>query len=99
MLVTIAPVFFSTVVSVSRVAEVGALGTALEVSTVIVISLSVAHYFTRRAGCREQHRPSAKILRKRAGSSVVEQGTFNPRVEGSIPSRLTSPKTGFAPIV
>src|SRR5215218_4675277 len=24
-----------------------------------------------------------------AGSSVAEQGTFNPRVEGSIPSRLT----------
>jgi hypothetical protein len=53
LLVTIAPVFFSTVVSVSRVAEVGAPATALEVSTVMVISLSVAHYFTRRAGRRE----------------------------------------------
>jgi hypothetical protein len=52
-LVTIAPVFFSTVVSVSRVAEAGALGTALEVSMVLVISLSVSPWFTRRAGCRE----------------------------------------------
>ena len=30
-------------------------------------------------------------LRSRASSSVVEQGTFNPRVEGSIPSWLMSP--------
>jgi hypothetical protein len=30
-----------------------------------------------------------KLPWRRAGSSVVEQGTFNPRVEGSIPSRLT----------
>jgi hypothetical protein len=29
--------------------------------------------------------------RSRASSSVVEQGTFNPRVEGSIPSWLTGP--------
>jgi hypothetical protein len=52
LLVTIAAVF-STVVSVSRVAEVGAPTTALEVSTVIVISLSVAPWLTRRAGRRE----------------------------------------------
>ena len=42
LLVTIAPVFFSTVVSVLAVGEAGALGTTLEVSTVLVISLSVA---------------------------------------------------------
>jgi len=35
------------------VAEVGAPGTALEVSTVLVISLSVAPWLTRRAGRRE----------------------------------------------
>ena len=29
------------------------------------------------------------LLLKRAGSSVAEQGTFNPRVVGSIPTRLT----------
>jgi hypothetical protein len=64
LLVTIAPVFFSTVVSVSRVADAGALGKALEVSITLVISHSVAPWFTRRAGRREQHRPSAKILAK-----------------------------------
>ena len=47
MFVTIALVFFSTVVSVLAVAEVGALGTML------VIPLPVALYFTRRAGRRE----------------------------------------------
>ena len=31
------------------------------------------------------------LRRSRASSSVVEQGTFNPRVEGSIPSWLTGP--------
>jgi hypothetical protein len=31
------------------------------------------------------------LLLKRAGSSVAEQGTFNPRVVGSIPTRLASP--------
>ena len=47
---------------------------------------------------------------KRASSSVVEQGTFNPRVVGSIPTWLTSRKgerrgecrgeaRGHAPIV
>ena len=33
--------------------------------------------------------------RSRASSSVVEQGTFNPRVEGSIPSWLTSSAPGI----
>jgi hypothetical protein len=31
------------------------------------------------------------LPRKRASSSVAEQGTFNPRVVGSIPTWLTSP--------
>ena len=54
LLVTIALVSFSTVMSVVfRVAEAGALGTALEASTVLVISLSVALWCTRRAGRRE----------------------------------------------
>ena len=53
LFVTSAPVFFSTVVGVSRVAEAGAIGAALEVSAVIVISLSVAPWFIRRAGRRE----------------------------------------------
>jgi hypothetical protein len=53
LLVTIAPVFFSTVVSVLRVAEAGEPGKAFEVSTVLVIPLSAAPWFTRRAGRRE----------------------------------------------
>jgi hypothetical protein len=53
LLVTIALVFFSTVVSVLRVAEVGLLGTALEVSTVLGMPLSVALEFTHRAGRSE----------------------------------------------
>jgi hypothetical protein len=42
LLFTSVLVLFSTVVSVLRVAEAGALGTALEVSTVLGISLSVS---------------------------------------------------------
>src|SRR4051812_5164247 len=41
-----------------------------------------------------------KSIRVRASSSVVEQGTFNPRVVGSIPTWLTSRKDercGYAP--
>ena len=59
-----------------------------------VVALDAEVYFGDRRvtpATTTSRRRLVNLRRSRASSSVVEQGTFNPRVEGSIPSWLTGP--------